>query len=80
MPGLAGLCCLEAVGHCVQDVLYGGEGALKGCGEASLIQLSVDLFLQLGLLMRAVQGCRAGSRRKVPVPPEGWSSDICLPI
>lgn len=54
MAGLSGLCCLEAVSHRVQDVLYGGEGALKGSGEASLIQMSVDLFLQPGLLMRAL--------------------------
>ena len=80
MPGLSGLCCLEAVSHHVQDVLYGGEGALKGSGEASLIQMSVDLFLQPGLLMRALQVSGAGSRRKVPVPLEGWLSDMCLPI
>lgn len=53
---------------------------LKGSSEASLIQMSVDLFLQPGLLMRALQASRAGSRRKVPVPLEGWLSDMCLPI
>lgn len=53
---------------------------LKGSAEASLIQMSVDLFLQPGLLMRALQASRAGSRRKVPVPLESWLSDTCLPI
>lgn len=34
VPALSGLCCLEAVSHHVQDVLYGGGGVLKGSGEA----------------------------------------------
>lgn len=80
MPGLVGLCCVETISHCVQGVLYGGEGALKGPGEASLVQMSVNLFLQPGLLMKALQSGRAGSRRKVPVPLQGWLSDMCLPI
>lgn len=80
MPDLPGLWCLEAVSHRVQDVLYRGEGALKGSGEASVIQMSVDLFLQPGLLLGALQPSGAGSRRKVPVPLEGWLPDMCLPI
>lgn len=74
---LPGLCCLEAISH---RVLYRGEGALKCSGEASVIQMSVDLFLQLGLLLGALQPSGAGSRRKVPVPLEGWLPDMCLPI
>lgn len=80
MPDLPGLCCLEAISHRVQDVLYRGEGALKGSGEASVIQMSVDLFLLPGLLLRALQPSRAGSWRKVPVPLGGWLPDRCLPI
>lgn len=80
MPDLPGLCCLEAISHHVQDVLYRGEGALKDSGEASVNQMSVDLFLQPGLLLRVLHPSRAGSRRKVPVPLEGWLPDICLPI
>lgn len=80
MSGLSSLCCLEAVSHHVQDVLYRSEGALKGSGEASLIQMSLDLFLQPGLLLRALQASGAGPRRKVPVPLEGSLSDMCLPI
>lgn len=56
MLGLTGLCCLEAVSRHALDVLYGGEGALKGSGEASLIQMSAGLFLQPRPLMRALQG------------------------
>lgn len=80
VPDLPGLCCLEAISHRGQDVLYRGEGALKGSGEASVIQMSVGLFLQPRLLLRALQPSRAGSRKKVPVPLEGWLPDMSLPI
>lgn len=48
--------------------------------KPDLIQMSVGLLLQPGLVVRALQASRAGSRRQVSLPLEGWLCDMCLPI